>query len=39
MEKGHSQFDITRAYDHPFVLNSNKIGKIPQVILIPIIAE
>lgn len=33
MEKGHSQFDITRAYDHPFVLNSNKIGKIPQVTL------
>lgn len=32
IEKGHPQFEITRAYDHPFVLNSVEKGK-PQITL------
>lgn len=32
IEKGHSQFEITRAYDHPFVLNSVEKEK-PQITL------
>ncbi len=33
IQEGHPQFDITRGFDHPFVLNSNKIGENPQITL------
>lgn len=33
IEKGHSQFEITRAYDHPFVLNCNKNDNDSQIVL------
>ncbi|RRD40064.1 galactose mutarotase [Leptotrichia sp. OH3620_COT-345] len=33
IEKGHSQFKITRAYDHPFILNYSGVENEPQIIL------
>ncbi len=33
IKEGHSQFRITRAYDHPFVLNFKGIKKEPQIVL------
>ncbi|GJH41091.1 aldose 1-epimerase [Capnocytophaga sp. HP1101] len=31
--EGHPQFDITRAYDHPFVLNHSGLKGAPQLVL------
>lgn len=33
INEGNSQFNITRAYDHPFVLNRNSINEEPQITL------